>query len=112
MRLFLVLYLAFLATTSMATTWTVSPSGKIKSIKLAIQQANDGDTILVNKGHYKEGNIIVAKEVVLIGIDYPVIDGEYKHEVFTITANNVTIRNFNILNVGISSLNDLAAIGG
>jgi nitrous oxidase accessory protein len=112
MRLFFILYLTFLAMSSMATTWTVSPSGEIKTIKKAIQLANKGDTILVTKGHYKEGNIIVAKEVVLIGIDYPVIDGEYKYEVFTITADNVTVRSFSIINVGISSLNDWAAIGG
>ncbi|MFZ1806673.1 MAG: nitrous oxide reductase family maturation protein NosD [Cyclobacteriaceae bacterium] len=112
MRLILTYLFIFFAGYSFASTWTVSQSGKIKTIKEALQRANNGDTIWVESGIYKEGNITIAKEVTLIGLDYPVVDGEYKHEVFTITANNVVVRSFNIINVGISSLNDLAAIGG
>ncbi|HRK54692.1 MAG TPA: nitrous oxide reductase family maturation protein NosD [Cyclobacteriaceae bacterium] len=112
MRIFFTLLLFLYTLSSKAVTWTVSQSGETNSITTAIQKANNGDTILVNPGHYREGNIQVNKEIVLLGIDYPVVDGEFKHEVFTITANNVTIRNFNIINVGVSSLHDKAAIGG
>lgn len=106
---FIIIFL--LVTPCMATTWKVHSNGEIKSIKAALQKAHTGDTILVHPGRYKEGNIIVSKEVTLIGVDYPTIDGEFKFEVFTIAANNVVIRNFKIINVGISSLNDLAAVG-
>ena len=112
MRVLLTLLLLLPTLSSQAVTWTVSPTGDEKTIQGAIQKADSGDTILVQSGHYKEGNIKVDKEVVLLGVGYPVVDGEFKHEVFTITANNVVVRYFNIVNVGISSLNDLAAIGG
>ena len=96
---------------SWATTLTVDQSGEIKTIKGALEKANPGDTIWVHPGHYKEGNITISKAIVLMGVEYPVIDGEFKVEVFTIAANNVTIKNFKIINVGISSLHDLAAVG-
>lgn len=112
MRIALTLLFILFSFVSKAVTWTVSQSGDIKTIKEAIQKAADGDTILVKPGIYREGNIKVTKEVVLLGEDYPVVDGELKYEVFTVTSNNVVIRYFNIINVGISSLNDLAAIGG
>ncbi len=111
MRLAATIALLLFALQSWATTLIVGRSGEIKSIKGALEKANPGDTILVYPGHYKEGNITISKEVVLMGVEYPVIDGEFKVEVFTIAANNVTIRNFKIINVGISSLHDLAAVG-
>ncbi|MBX2940851.1 MAG: nitrous oxide reductase family maturation protein NosD [Cyclobacteriaceae bacterium] len=111
MRVLFTLLLLLFTLSSKAVTWTVSQSGDIKTITAAIQKANNGDTILVRSGHYKEGNIIVNKEIVLLGIDYPIVDGEFKDEVFSVTANNVVIRHFNIINVGISSLKDKAAIG-
>ena len=112
MKLLFTYLIIFFSGYSYAATWMVSKSGEIKIIKEALQRASNGDTILVKSGIYKEGNIIISKEVTLIGLDYPVVDGEYRHEVFTITANNVVVRGFHIINVGISSLNDLAAIGG
>lgn len=111
MRLLITILLIGSAFSSKAFTWTVSYSGDIKTIHEALLRANHGDTIRVNPGHYKEGNIKITKSITLIGIDYPVVDGEFKYEVFTITTDNVTIRNFNIINVGISSLHDKAAIG-
>ncbi len=112
MRITLTLLCILFSLSSKAVTWTVSQSGDIKTITEAIQKAANGDTILVKPGIYREGNIKVTKEVVLLGEDYPVVDGEFKYEVFTVTSNNVVIRYFHIINVGISSLNDLAAIGG
>ncbi|MGE0588790.1 MAG: nitrous oxide reductase family maturation protein NosD [Cyclobacteriaceae bacterium] len=87
-------------------------SGKFNSIREALQIAENGDSILVQPGTYKEGNIVVKKSVALIGVDYPIVDGELKYEVFTVNADKVSIQYFRIINVGISSLNDLAAIGG
>lgn len=111
MRLIGIIAFIFIAVQSMAITLIVDHSGDNKTITEALRKANDGDTILVRPGHYQEGNIKITKEVVLLGEGQPIIDGEFKVEVFTIAANNVTIRNFKIINVGISSLNDLAAVG-
>jgi len=112
MRLLLTILFSALFFSSEAFTWKVHPSKDNQSIRKAIQKANKGDTILVHAGLYQEGNIKVDKEVILIGVDYPVVDGVFKYEAFTITANNVSIQNFKIINVGISSMHDLAAIGG
>ncbi len=112
MRLLIITFFVFCVSQSMATSLTVSQSGEIKTIHGALEKANSGDTIFVRSGVYKEGNIKITKAVILIGVDYPIVDGEFKYEVFTVNVSNVTIKGFNIRNVGISSLNDLAAIGG
>jgi nitrous oxidase accessory protein len=81
-----------------------------KAISEAIVAALEGDTIKVYRGLYKEGNIIITKSLCILGIDYPVLDGEFKHEIFTIAAPNVTINGFKIINTGRSSMEDKAAI--
>ncbi|MBO9634501.1 MAG: nitrous oxide reductase family maturation protein NosD [Chitinophagaceae bacterium] len=88
----------------------VSPSGPIRSIKQAIEKAKPFDTIIVEKGIYKEGTIIVNKPVYLKGINYPVIDGENKYEIITINSDQVTLDGFAVQHSGSSSYNDIAAI--
>jgi nitrous oxidase accessory protein len=83
---------------------------KVKSIRSAIRIANDGDTILVAAGIYKEGNLIISKQLTLIGDKYPIIDGQNKFEVFSIKANKVVIDGFKIYHSGTSNLDDYAGI--
>ncbi len=82
----------------------------MKSIKEAVKQASEGDTILVKKGVYKEANIKIDKGITLIGEDLPTIDGEEKGEIITIGTDNVTIDGFKIINVGVSYTTDYAAV--
>ncbi len=82
----------------------------MKSIKEAVKQASEGDTILVKKGIYKEANIKIDKGITLIGEDLPTIDGEEKGEIITIGTDNVTIDGFKIINVGVSYTTDYAAV--
>ncbi|QOI95962.1 MAG: nitrous oxide reductase family maturation protein NosD [Flammeovirgaceae bacterium] len=89
----------------------VNPGGPVKSVNLAISLAAAGDTILVKSGIYREGNITINKPLVFIGEGRPVLDGEMKHEVFTINADGVSISGFRIINSGVSSVKDLAGIG-
>ena len=93
-----------------ANTITVCETCPIKTIKEAINQASDGDTIIVKKGIYREANIKVDKEVTIIGEDQPTIDGEKKGEIITIGANNVTLDGFKIINVGLSYTTDYASV--
>ncbi len=93
-----------------ARTWVVERKGTLKSIKSAIELASRGDTIRIMKGVYKEGNLIIQKSIVVIGIDYPVLDGENKYEIFTIAANDVSIIGLRMINTGIGSINDISAI--
>jgi len=88
----------------------VGPLHKVKSIRTAIRIANNGDTILVAAGIYKEGNLIISKQLTLIGDKYPVIDGQNKFEVFSIKASKVVIDGFKIYHSGTSNLDDYAGI--
>ncbi len=89
---------------------TVSPNGKISSIKSAINIADDEDVILIKQGYYAEGNIIVNKSVSIIGENFPVIDGKGDGEVFTIIKDSVHIKGLVIKNSGISYLEENAGI--
>jgi nitrous oxidase accessory protein len=86
----------------------VSPGGV--SIKKAIEISKPGDTLYVQPGIYKEGNIIIEKSLTIIGNNFPVLDGDHKFEIFTVHAHNVTITGLKFINTGIASINDLAAI--
>ncbi|MBL7762010.1 MAG: right-handed parallel beta-helix repeat-containing protein, partial [Chitinophagaceae bacterium] len=82
----------------------------VTSIGKAITIAADYDTIVLKKGVYKEGSLVITKPLTLIGENGAVLDGENKYEILTISARNVTIRNINFRNAGYSALNDFAAI--
>jgi len=108
--------LLFLSTFILLTTFAfsktiiVSNDGKIKTITEAISIASNSDTIIVRKGEYAEGNIIVDKKVTLIGEEFPVIDGKGVGEIFTVTSNDVHISGLLIKNSGISYLEENAGI--
>ena len=88
----------------------VGPLHKVKSIRTAIRIANNGDTILVAAGIYKEGNLIISKQLTLIGDKYPIIDCQNKFEVFSIKESKVVIDGFKIYHSGTSNLDDYAGI--
>lgn len=93
-----------------AKTITVCSTCPVKTIHEAINQASDGDIVLVKKGVYKEANLKINKSITLIGEDMPVIDGEEKGEIITIGADNVTLDGFKIINVGVSYTTDYASV--
>ncbi len=82
----------------------------MKTIQEGINQASEGDTVLVKKGTYKEVNIIINKSITLLGENLPTIDGEDKGEIIKITADNVTVDGFKIIKVGTSYTSDYAAV--
>ena len=81
-----------------------------KTLKSALSIASAHDTIYVDKGLYKEGNIEVLKPLTILGIGFPVFDGEKKGEVFSIRSWNVTVKGIKVIRSGSSSLEDYAAI--
>lgn len=93
-----------------ARTIEVGKDKLISSLRKAVEMANEDDTILLHKGIYKEGNVIIDKPIKLIGIDGPVLDGEDKYEILTITGERVLIKGIHFRNSGYSSVNDLASI--
>jgi nitrous oxidase accessory protein len=72
--------------------------------------ASDFDTLLIKKGTYKEFDILIDKPLTLIGLNYPIVDGEDKGEIIRIVSDNVTIDGLFIMNVGTSYTTDYAAI--
>lgn len=106
----LLLLFTTICLTAFGRTIIVSQRGTIQSLKMAVQIAQSGDTIIVKAGTYKDGNIIVQKSLVIIGEGYPVFDGEDKYEIITLHANNVTIKGLKFVKTGIASIQDLAAI--
>ncbi len=92
-----------------AAVITVSPS---QSLAAAIDKAKSGDTIIVKTGHYKTGNIKIKKTIVLIGENWPVLDGENKYEILTVSAEDVVIKGFSFIDIGVSSMEDYAAVKG
>lgn len=95
---------------ALARTIVVDANLKKLSIKQALKEARDGDTILVYPGTYKEGNIVVDKRVVLKGIKLPVLDGQHKFELLSIKANAVVIDGFKIMHSGVSSIEDMGGV--
>ncbi|WP_316815724.1 nitrous oxide reductase family maturation protein NosD [Pedobacter nyackensis] len=82
----------------------------MKSIQKAVDLSHNGDTILVDPGIYKEKNIIIQKEIILSGINYPVLDGENKYAILSIKAKNATVKGFRLQHTGRSEIRDLGAI--
>ncbi len=76
----------------------------------AIATAEKGDTVLIKEGTYFETNILVDKPLTIIGENFPVIDGEMLDHIITVTADSVTIKGLQVQNVGVSFIEDRAAI--
>jgi len=93
-----------------ATTLIVGKDKAFTSIKNALLHSHNGDTILVEKGLYKEHEIVIDKSVVLKGIQQPVLDGEHKYQIILVKANNVVIDGFKLQHSGRSDVDDIAAI--
>lgn len=80
------------------------------SIQAALTKAQPGDTVWIHEGIYKEGNLTIDKPLTLIGVGFPVLDGQRQHEIITVTASDVTIHGFELRNSGQLSTIDVAAI--
>lgn len=93
-----------------ARTIVVTSESEFTTLTSALAAASPGDTILVHKGTYREGNIIINKSVVIMGKEYPIFDGEKKFEILTISADDVTVSGLTLINTGRASMEDVAAI--
>jgi nitrous oxidase accessory protein len=88
----------------------VGPSKPIQTLRDALKVSKPGDTIRLQRGVYKEGNLVIDKPVAIVGEDLPELDGEGKVEVLTIVSDGVVIEGLLIRNSGVSFLEDQAAI--
>ena len=93
-----------------AASWHVGAGQPLNTIRQALEIASSGDTILIHAGYYAEGNLMVSKPLTIIGIDYPVLDGQKQCEILTVTSSHVVIRGLEVRNSGQMSTIDLAGI--
>lgn len=93
-----------------ATVIHVGKDFPVQQIQAAIRQAKNGDTVMVHGGWYKEGNLLIDKPLVLLGINRPVLDGQKKFEVVSIKADRVVLDGFRIQGSGYATLEDPCAI--
>nr|AWJ66064.1 nitrous oxide reductase maturation protein [uncultured bacterium] len=88
----------------------ICPTCNVNSIQHALDIAKDGDVLRLKKGIYKEGKLIILKQISIIGEDYPILDGEFETEIISIQADNVVIKGLQIQNVGVSFMEDRAGV--
>lgn len=105
----LISFLSLLNTTLLSSKIEVGKNLSFKKIKDAIAIANLHDTIVVNGGVYKEGNITITKKLVLLG-NNAILDGELKYEILTLSASGIVVSGFTFRNSGSSTMNDFASI--
>jgi len=85
-------------------------SHPVKKIKQAIERAQPFDTIYIEKGVYKEGNIVVSKPLRLFGEKQTILDGDGKFEILTLSGKDFIVKGITFRNSGYSSMDDYAAI--
>jgi len=97
-------------TLSKAEVIEVCSDCKYKSIKEAIRAASPHDTISIQQGTYVESEIEINKPLAIIGVNKPVIDGQFNKGIFSVTADSVILKGLVIQNVEISYTKDYSAI--
>jgi nitrous oxidase accessory protein len=106
-------FIAILTTLTLAGTAgaqrriDVVPGGSIAS---AVAAARAGDSIVIQHGRYAEPLIVVDKPMVIVGRGEAVLDGQNRHGLLLIKADDVTVRGLVLTNVGTSHVEDRAAI--
>ena len=110
MKYLLLILFLFLFSGLSAKTIYVGANRTHKNIQAGIKAAADGDTVAVDRGHYREKNLAIRKRIVFKGLGYPILDGENKYEVLSIYASGVIIDGFRVVHSGVSSLEDLSGI--
>ncbi|WP_038028355.1 nitrous oxide reductase family maturation protein NosD [Thermonema rossianum] len=99
-----------LAAPAKAELIVVCKSCELSSIKEAVAAAQPCDTVLIKKGTYYEHGIVVDKSLYVLGEKGSVIDAQQRGEIILVTADNVWVEGLTLQNVGVSYLQDWAAI--
>ena len=81
------------------------------TIQLAVNNAEDGDSIFIRSGTYYESNIIIYKKSLHIsGEEGTIIDTANKGYGFSVEATDIVIKNLTIKNIEVSYTKEYAAI--
>lgn len=85
------------------------PAAASPSLQERLDGAEEGETLLVEPGHYPE-NLVIDKPLVLRGLQLPHIEGDTRGKTIRILAPGVTIDGFRISHSGLNLSRDDAAI--
>ncbi|RPA69698.1 nitrous oxide reductase family maturation protein NosD [Cyclobacteriaceae bacterium YHN15] len=99
--------LCFLTFSIDAKTVRLKPG---QSIQAAVDQAFDGDTLVLAPGIYKEHEIIIRKPLSIFGESYPIIDGQDEGNIFLVAGEKIHFKGLKIINTGKSNMDDSAGI--
>lgn len=80
------------------------------SIQEAIDKSNHGDTLLLETGYYTGNDLTIRKPLSVIGINYPVIDGQNQGNIFLVASEKVQLKGLKIINTGKSNIDDSAGM--
>lgn len=81
------------------------------SLRAAVAQAHPFDTVLVHGGEYREGaSVEITCPLVLIGLDWPLVDGENRYQPISVRSDYVSISGFRVANSPSAGLEDYAGI--
>lgn len=109
-RVIIISMLLFFSYSAWSRTIRVGKEQSFRTIQEALKLAVDGDTVLVDAGHYHEGNLVIHRSIFFIGINYPVLDGDHTYEVISVKTKGVLVAGFKIVHSGVSSIEDIAGI--
>lgn len=103
-------FLLFFPVLLFSNVLKVGKTEQYPTIKAAVAAAKSGDTIFVESGIYKEGNISIDKPLSLIGVGRPVLDGQMKYEILSFRANHIVLKGFKIINSGEDEIVNIGAV--
>lgn len=88
----------------------VSPAGPVTSLARAVALSKSGQRIVVAPGVYYEPPVSVDKPLTIEGRAGAILDGGGSTQILTIAADQVVVRGLTFRNVGVSYMEDRAAI--
>lgn len=92
------------------TLVVVDPDGPVRTLAEAVRRAAPGARIVVRPGVYREPTVEVDRRVRIEGEEGAVLDGENERGLLLVTADDVLISGLELRNVGVSFVEDRAAI--
>lgn len=96
---------------AVATEIIVDTCGATRTVRAGLAQARAGDVVTVRAGTYNEHDLVVNHAITLRGQPGAVIDARYaKGTILIVKADSVTITGLTLRNVGMSYVDDNAAI--
>ncbi len=104
------LFITFIISKGYCQSIEVCNTCEVKTLTKAISIAKPHDKIIIQKGIYKEHDILIDKPLQIVGNENPVIDGEKKGYVLIVKSDSVYVSGLIVKNPGQSYTKDYAAI--